>query len=1531
MKRNLQQLFTKILVFSAIILSFGLNAQTITIGTGTANSYFYGPLYRSSATSTFDNSNYVYLYTATELSTIPTGALITEIAWEKSNTESMSGANFLEIQMENTSQTIIGVIGNNYTLETAASTVVYSNSNYTVPAATGWISHSLSSPFAYTGGNLKIAVGHIKSGTATGAINWNYEQQNDLAGGAASGSATISSTFTASYSNRRPNIQITYLASACTAPPTPGVTVASSNQVCVGQNLLLTLSGASGGLGQTFQWQSSSDSLQWNNISGETSPSASLTATTSQYYRCILVCSNDTAYSSPTFVDVPTGALFGTYTVNPLLPASPTNFLSITEFAELVSCVGISGNVVVDVAPNSGPYSGNILFESINGTSPLDSIVINGNGNVISGFGGYLMRLEGTSYFTINDFVFENANPSSPMFGIQLGNAANHINILNNSFDLGTGYTTSTSACISVSGSTTSATTAGNNAQYVRIENNNLSGAYYGITMMGNASYLDNYGHTIRNNTITNFYLYGVYIANGDSLEISHNDIFRDNRPLYTTFYGIYSSTTRNCKVISNKIHDSGVGSYTAYPIYTTVSVNSAGFTTDYINNLIYNIQTTGTIYAIYGLGNRDYVNFYHNTIALDVTGSTGTVRGTFISTAPNNHNFRNNIVSISGAASGTKTGFYVTNTSGSNFTSNNNVIHVDPNAGATVNFGYYGSAQITLANWQTASSQDLNSFDLDPVFANPALNLYSPLNLAIDNIGASVGVATDINGNPRSSTSPDAGAIEFTGVNADISLVDASLSRESFCYGTNDTIKATILNTIGDTVDFTITPLTFVWNITGPINSTDSAILGLGTLAPGESMVVSQTGINLSQPGNYELRGHIKSNLANLVTTNDTLLEAFTIEVKPILSVSPKEEFLTQSGQSVTIDAMSPLFPAGGNYFSEICQFRGATGAAPVGGWPTYLIADDYVELTGIPNTDLVGFTMEEWTGTTMQYSVTFPSGTVFSPNGTMILATGQLGLSAPSPNDFYYHTGNTVTHSSNTVVGYILKDPNGVIVDAVAYGPYSFPAASGVTPADWTGLPANPSSTAGIRLIAPRTQTDASWAFESAAERHDPNLLNPSLTLPSPPNITGIQWFFNGTISDTTSSVTYGPFNSSGINTAIISYFSSCGVVFDTATINVVLPISIDSTVVVHDCDSLGNGTADIFPSQQGLAPYTYQWSTGSTTSSSSGLAQGVYSVTISDAIGYWASVSFVSVGGKPKFQFQTTEPICFGDSTGSILSIPTSGENPFSFEWSSGQQTSTINNIPNGIYDVTITDGNDCVLETSVELSSPDELAGDFLISDISCFGLQDGEVSLTPEGGTAPYQVLWNTGDSALTLTNLGPDTFTVVITDANNCMGEIQIYIEEPEELDNSTRIEAESIIANLDNAAYQWIDCENNQAIDGATNQTFSPESNGNYAVIVSLDGCESQSECTEITTVGFGQIGNSTTLSVFPNPNSGNFSIQTSTSGNWSLYDALGKRINTYTFNSTNESIEVNHLGSGIYFLKSDENLSQVVKVIVK
>lgn len=88
---------------------------------------------------------------------------------------------------------------------------------------------------------------------------------------------------------------------ACSGTPTPGNTIASSSTVCLGESVTLSLQNLTTGSGVTYQWQSSSDGVLYNNISGANNAIYTATPTAVTYYQCIVTCATgpSSATSAP--------------------------------------------------------------------------------------------------------------------------------------------------------------------------------------------------------------------------------------------------------------------------------------------------------------------------------------------------------------------------------------------------------------------------------------------------------------------------------------------------------------------------------------------------------------------------------------------------------------------------------------------------------------------------------------------------------------------------------------------------------------------------------------------------------------------------------------------------------------------------------------------------------------------------------------------------------------------------------------------------------------------------------------------------------------------------------------------------------------------------------------------------------------------------------------------------------------------------------------------------------------------------------
>lgn len=162
-----------------------------------------------------------------------------------------------------------------------------------------------------------------------------------------------------------------------------------------------------------------------------------------------------------------------------------------------------------------------------------------------------------------------------------------------------------------------------------------------------------------------------------------------------------------------------------------------------------------------------------------------------------------------------------------------------------------------------------------------------------------------------------------------------------------------------------------------------------------------------------------------------------------------------------------------------------------------------------------------------------------------------------------------------------------------------------------------------------------------------------------------------------------------------------------------------------------------------------------------------------------------------------------------------------------------------------------------------------------------------------------------------------------------------VAIFEAKALDLTVTVAGDSVTANQPDAAYQWVACDNgNQAIEGATGQSFTPIVSGTYAVVITDGNCQVTSECVEITveTTGTGSdINGSFGFRVYPNPASGAFMVTADRPVEMEIVNSLGQTVRSLKLNDLNGyQMRVEELSEGIYLLVGRSGNDVIVRKVI-
>ncbi len=223
--------------------------------------------------------------------------------------------------------------------------------------------------------------------------------------------------------------------------------------------------------------------------------------------------------------------------------------------------------------------------------------------------------------------------------------------------------------------------------------------------------------------------------------------------------------------------------------------------------------------------------------------------------------------------------------------------------------------------------------------------------------------------------------------------------------------------------------------------------------------------------------------------------------------------------------------------------------------------------------------------------------------------------------------------------------------------------------------------------------------------------------------------------------------------------------------------------TAVVTADAPSSTNGLdgkASVKVSG-GTSPYTYAWDNGETSNKAVKLPAGIHTLTVTDAAGCTTTTSIdisENILALSVLIEQSNNIKCAGASEATIAAAIKGGKGPFTYSWSSGATSSTVENLGGGLYTLTVTDITGHTATSVITVDTPKPLVTVVKIEKSAGANLKDGQATVEVTGGTGKYTYAWDTGELSSKATTLGAGTHRVTVTDENGCMIESSVVITE---------------------------------------------------------------------------------------------------------------------------------------------------------
>ncbi|MEM9990567.1 MAG: SprB repeat-containing protein, partial [Bacteroidota bacterium] len=241
---------------------------------------------------------------------------------------------------------------------------------------------------------------------------------------------------------------------------------------------------------------------------------------------------------------------------------------------------------------------------------------------------------------------------------------------------------------------------------------------------------------------------------------------------------------------------------------------------------------------------------------------------------------------------------------------------------------------------------------------------------------------------------------------------------------------------------------------------------------------------------------------------------------------------------------------------------------------------------------------------------------------------------------------------------------------------------------------------------------------------------------------------------------------------------------------------------------CVGMSDGLIEV-QAGGGTPPLHYDWGQNVNATRRTNLASGNYTVTVTDANGCTITETY-TVDAAANLAVGVTnvrDVTCASMRDGMARVVAAGGTEPYTYLWSDDVRTQLRTDLGEGIYLVTITDGNGCTA-VSDEIVIETPTAFEFSVSaqsNLSCNSINNGSVTLSTQGATGEVSYSWSNGLTVESTDTLSAGIYSITATDENGCPEELEVEITTPELLEVSVSATAQSAAGVADGTVSAFV------------------------------------------------------------------------------------------------------------------------------